>query len=196
MIAFAKNETLAYGSPGTGTTPHLSAERILRFLNNCDITHVPFTGAGPALNAVMGGHVPLASVAMSAATEIIRSGRAKGLAVTSVKRVKALPEVPTVAELGLGDVDDATWVALFIPAKTPADVITKVNSDLDAVVKDANVIAQLDRIGFVPLGGTSTEAKSYLKNDQVERDHRQNRAQNGLKSRKRQWPQFGTLHRS
>ena len=109
--------------------------------------------------------MPLATVAMSAATEIIRSGRAKGLAVTSAKRAAALPEVPTVAELGLGEVDDATWVALFVPANTPPDVITKINFDLGAVVRDVNVIAQFDRIGFAPLGGTSVEAKGYLQTE-------------------------------
>ena len=163
VVALARTEKLTYGSAGTGTTPHLSAERIFRFLAKVDVPHAPFTGAGPALNAVMGGHVPLASVAMSAATEVVKSGKVKALAVTSSKRVDALPDVPTVGESGLGDIDDSTWVALFVPAKTPAAVVARINADLGAVLKDADTRAQLARIGFAPLGGSGDEAERYVR---------------------------------
>jgi tripartite-type tricarboxylate transporter receptor subunit TctC len=165
VIKLAKTSNLSFGSAGTGTTPHLSAERIFRFLAKVDVPHAPFTGAGPAVNATLGGHVPLASVAMPAATELVKTGKVKALAVTSRKRTEALPDVPTVGESGLGDVDDATWVALFVPAKTPPAVIAKLNADLNAVLADRVVKDQFDRIGFSALGGTPAEAEQYVRSE-------------------------------
>jgi tripartite-type tricarboxylate transporter receptor subunit TctC len=162
VVKLAKTQNLSFGSAGTGTTPHLSAERIFRFLGKVDVPHAPFTGAGPALNATMGGHVPLASVAMPAATELVKSGKVKGLAVTSLKRAAALPDVPTVGESGLGEVDDATWVALFVPAKTPAAIVDKLNKDLNTVLADPGVKEQFDRVGFSAIGGTPAEAETYV----------------------------------
>lgn len=162
-IALSKTKSLAFGSAGTGTTPHLSGERIFRFLAKVDIPHAPFTGAGPALNAVMGGHVALASVAMPAATELVKSGKVVPLAVTSAKRVESLPDVPTVGEAGLEEVDDATWVALFVPAKTPQAVIDKLNADLNTVLKDPEVKQQFARIGFSALGGSPADAERFVK---------------------------------
>lgn len=163
VIALSKTKGLTFGSAGTGTTPHLSAERVFRFLAKVDIPHAPFTGAGPALNAAMGGHVPLASVAMPAATELVKAGKVVPLAVTSPKRVDALPDVPTVGEAGLEEVDDATWVALFVPAKTPQAVIDKINTDLNTVLKDPDVKEQFARIGFSAMGGSQPEAERFVK---------------------------------
>jgi tripartite-type tricarboxylate transporter receptor subunit TctC len=165
VIKLAKDGKLSFGSAGTGTTPHLSAERIFRFLAKVDIPHAPFTGAGPALNATMGGHVPLASVAMPAATELVKSGKVKGLAVTSRKRAEALPDVPTVGESGLEEVDDATWVALIVPAKTPPDIVAKLNADLNTVLADPGVKQQFDRVGFSAIGGTPAEAEQYVRSE-------------------------------
>ena len=81
--------------------------------------HVPFTGAGPALTAVLGGQLEMASVALPAAVEMVRQGALRGLAVTSARRSPSLPEVPTAAEAGFPEVDDTTWVALLFPAGTP-----------------------------------------------------------------------------
>ncbi|NVO14240.1 MAG: tripartite tricarboxylate transporter substrate binding protein [Rhodoplanes sp.] len=163
VIALSRTKSLTFGSAGTGTTPHLSAERVFRFLAKVDIPHAPFTGAGPALNAAMGGHVALASVAMPAATELVKAGKVVPLAVTSPKRVEALPDVPTVGEAGLDEVDDATWVALFVPAKTPPEVIAKLNADLNTVIKDPDVKEQFARIGFSAMGGSQADAERYVK---------------------------------
>jgi tripartite-type tricarboxylate transporter receptor subunit TctC len=165
IIKLAKTGNLSFGSAGTGTTPHLSAERIFRFLAKVDIPHAPFTGAGPALNATMGGHVPIASVAMPAATELVKAGKVKGIAVTSRKRADALPDVPTVGESGLEEVDDATWVALLVPSRTPPAVVAKLNADLNTVLADASVKQQFDRIGFSALGGTPSEAEQYVSSE-------------------------------
>lgn len=163
VIEASKKEKMTYGTAGAGTTPHLSAERIFKVEAKADIPHAPFTGAGPAMQAVVGSHIPLASVAMSAAVQNVKSGQVKGLAVTSKERVPALPDVPTARELGYGDTEDSTWVAFFVPAKTPEAVIAKINADVNAVLKDKSTLDQLDKIGFMPVGGSASDADSYVR---------------------------------
>ena len=164
-VELAKTEKLSYGTAGVGTTPHLSAERIFKLEGKVDVPHAPFTGAGPATQAVIGSHIPLASVAMSAAVENVKGGQVKGLAVTSKDRVKSLPDVPTARELGLGEADDTTWVVFMVPAKTPDAVIAEINADVNAVLKDKDTQDQLDKIGFMAVGGSTAEADAYVKSE-------------------------------
>ncbi len=164
-IEAAKTEKMTYGTAGAGTTPHLSAERILKLEGKVDIPHAPYTGAGPATQAVIGSHIPLASVALSAAVQNVKAGQVKGLAVTSKDRVKSLPDVPTARELGLGDADDTTWVVLFVPAKTPDAVIQKINDGVTAMLKDADMQAQLEKIGFMAVGGSVKDADNYVQSE-------------------------------
>jgi tripartite-type tricarboxylate transporter receptor subunit TctC len=164
-VELAKTEKLTYGTAGAGTTPHLSAERLFKLEGKVDIPHAPFTGAGPAMQAVMGSHIPLASVAMSAAVENVKAGQVKGLAVTSKERVKSLPDVPTAREQGLGEADDTTWVVFFVPAKTPEAVIAKINADVNTILKDKDTQDQLDKIGFMAVGGTAQEADAYVQSE-------------------------------
>jgi tripartite-type tricarboxylate transporter receptor subunit TctC len=164
-IEAAKTEKMTYGTAGAGTTPHLSAERIFKLEGKVDIPHAPFTGAGPATQAVIGSHIPLASVALSAAVQNVKAGQVKGLAVTSKDLVKALPDVPTARELGLGDADDTTWVVLFVPSKTPDAVIQKINDGVNAMLKDPDTQAQLEKIGFMAVGGSANDAESYVQTE-------------------------------
>ena len=165
VIDTAKTEKMTYGTAGVGTTPHLSAERIFKLQAKVDIPHAPFTGAGPALQAVAGGHIPLASIAMSAGVENVKGGQVKGLAVTSNERVKSLPNVPTARELGLANEADMTWVVFFVPAKTPDAVINKINADVNAILKDKDTQDQLEKIGFIEIGGTPKDADDYVKSE-------------------------------
>jgi tripartite-type tricarboxylate transporter receptor subunit TctC len=164
-VELARSEKLTYGTAGAGTTPHLSAERIFKLEGKVDIPHAPFTGAGPAMQAVIGSHIPLASVAMSAAVANVKAGTVKGLAVTSKERVASLPNVPTARELGLGEADDTTWVVFFVPAKTPEAVIGKINADVNAILKDKDTQAQLDKIGFMAVGGSAKDAEDYVRSE-------------------------------
>lgn len=165
VLEAAKSQKMTYGTAGVGTTPHLSAERIFRLAAKVDIPHAPFTGAGPAMQAVVGGHIALASIAMSAGVANVKAGQVKGLAVTSRERVPALPDVPTARELGLGDTEDSTWVALFVPAGTPEAIIDKINSDVNAVLKDRETVQQLEKIGFMPVGGRRSDAEEYVRTE-------------------------------
>lgn len=161
LVALAKSKPLSYATAGVGTTPHLSAESILRLQAGLDIRHVPHTGAGPALNAVMGGHVDIASVALPAATELAKGGTIRPIAVTSNRRVDSLPDVPTAAESGYPG-EDATWVAFFVPAATPAAVVTRINADINTALAAPEVREALTRIGFQPAGGTVADAAGFV----------------------------------
>ncbi|PIT79471.1 hypothetical protein B9Z41_05935 [Limnohabitans sp. JirII-31] len=163
IVTEAKSGKLNYGTAGAGTTPHLTAEYLFKVLAKVDVTHIPFQGAGPALNATMGGQVEMASVALPAAVEMVKGGKVRGLAVTSNKRVAALPDVPTVAESGFPGFEDYTWVGVFAPSKTPPDVVQHLNSEINKILRSADFQGKLAGVGFEPVGGSTKEAADYLK---------------------------------
>lgn len=165
IVAEAKSGKLNYGTAGAGTTPHLTAEYLFKVLAKVDVTHIPFQGAGPALNATMGGQVEMASVALPAAVEMVKGGKVRGLAVTSNKRVAALPDVPTVAESGFPGFEDYTWVGVFAPSKTPPEVVQHLNSEINKILRTADFQAKLAGVGFEPVGGSTKEAADYLKTE-------------------------------
>jgi tripartite-type tricarboxylate transporter receptor subunit TctC len=162
LIEAAKTERLTYGMPGVGTTPHLSAEKLFKVLGKVDVPAVTFTGGAPTLNAVLGGHVKIACLAMPPAIEHIKNGQIKGLAVLGDKRVPSLPDVPTAIEQGFGDREESTWIALFVPASTPASVLARLNADTDAVLAEGDIRARLDQIGVLPVGGPPAAAEAYV----------------------------------
>ena len=162
LIEAAKAEKLTYGMPGVGTTPHLSAEKIFKVLAKVDIPAVTFTGGAPTLNAVLGGHVKIACLAMPPTIEHIKNGQLKALAVLSDKRLPSLPDIPTAIEQGFGDREESTWIAVFLPASTPASVLARLNADVNAVLGESDVRARLDQLGVLPVGGSLAEAEAYV----------------------------------
>ena len=165
VFKLAKTENLNFGTAGGGTTPHLSAEYLFKSLAKVNIVHAPFTGAGPALNAVMGNQIQLASVALPAAVSLVKADKVKPLAVTSAKRAPSMPDVPTVAELGFPGFSFATWVGLFAPAKTPAEIVERINSELNLILFIPEFQQQLDQAGFSPIGGSMKSASDYLRSE-------------------------------
>jgi tripartite-type tricarboxylate transporter receptor subunit TctC len=161
-IVLAKAGKFSYGSPGAGTTPHLSAAYVFKVLARVDVVHIPFQGGGPALNAAMGGQVEFASVPVAPAVQLIKAGRVKGLAVTSKKRVTAIPDVPTVTEAGLPEVDHDTWVGLFLPAGTPPAVVTRLHAAVAAVLATPDMKDRLSALAFEAMGGKPDDSARYL----------------------------------
>ena len=159
----AKSGKMSYSSPGTGTTPHLSAEYLFKVLAKSDVLHVPYKGAGPALNGALTGEVQFASVAMPAAVSLVKSGKLQGLAVTSGKRSAALPDVPSVAESGFPGFEDFTWVGFFVPTGTPKSIVNKINSDIEFFLQQQDVKEQLAQLGFDSVGGTPESFARYIK---------------------------------
>ena len=163
LIALGKAKKLSYASAGMGTTPHLTAERLLKTMAKIDITHVPYNGAGLAANAVVAGEVPVGSAAVTAPAPLIRAGRLRGIAVTSLQRASALPDVPTVAESGFPGYEDYTWIAFFVPRGTPAAIVEKVNADMTATLQTPAVKERLAPLGFEFSANTPQQFADYLK---------------------------------
>lgn len=161
----AKSGTYNYGTAGAGTTPHLSAEYLFKVLGKVPVTHVPYQGAAPALNAAMGAQTQLASVALPAAVELVKAGRVRGLVVTGSQRSPALPDVPTVAESGFAGFEDLTWVGVFAPAKTPDAVLQRINQEVGRLQQDPDFLAKLAANGFEPLGGNVEASRAYLRKE-------------------------------
>jgi tripartite-type tricarboxylate transporter receptor subunit TctC len=130
LLALARTSKMAYAHSGNGTTTQLGAELLFRGLAKVDITHVPFQPAA-ATNAVVSGQVPIASTSMPPAVPFVRASKVRPIAVTSLKRSPALPDVPTVAELGYKDFEANTWFAVFAPGKTPPAVLDLLNAEIN-----------------------------------------------------------------
>ena len=149
LLALARNGKLAYASSGNGTTTHLGAEWLFRGLAKVDVTHVPFQPAA-ATNAVVSGQVPIASTSMPPAVPFAKIGKVRPIAVMSLKRSPALPDVPTVAELGYKDFEANTWFAVFAPAKTPAAVLDLLNAEINKAQAVKSVLERFDTLSLEP----------------------------------------------
>jgi tripartite-type tricarboxylate transporter receptor subunit TctC len=166
LIAHAKDNPgkLSFGSGGIGTPAHLAGE-LLKIEAKIDMTHVPFRGTGPALQAVIGGHVPMAYNPPSPLIPHIQSGAIRPIAITTLKRTAVLPDVPTIAESGFPGFEATTWHALVAPAGTPKDVIAALHRATAATVNDPAVRQALSDLGIDVVGGTPEELRAYLKSE-------------------------------
>jgi tripartite-type tricarboxylate transporter receptor subunit TctC len=167
LLQMARTQKLAFASPSSGTTPHLTAENLFKVRAKVDITHVPFRGAGPAVAAVLGGEPPIGSMAGTAPMPHLRSGKLRALAVSSSKRLASLPDVPTLNELGYPDMEDYTWVGLFLPAGTPAGIAQKLNDAVIRTVQSADIRERLDGLAFEPTAAPLRETADYVKSELV-----------------------------
>ena len=145
--ARANPNELNYASPGIGTTPHLSAE-LLKIVAGIQMTHVPFSGAGPAIQAVLGGTTQVAFAALPPAHPHIVSGALKALAVTGSHRWFDLPDVPTMVELGYKDFISDTFQGFLAPAKTPPAIVELLSAKSIEILKAAKIVEQLRNDGF------------------------------------------------
>ena len=161
----AKTEKLAFASPSSGTTPHLTAENLFKLRAKVDITHVPFKGAGPAMTAVLGGQPPIGVLAGTAPLPHVRAGKVRVLAVSSAKRLASLPDVPTLNELGYTGMEDYTWVGLFVPAGTPSEATQKLNDALLRAVRSPDVKERLESLAFEITAAPLAESAAYVKSE-------------------------------
>ena len=166
LIARAKADPneLNYSSPGIGTTPHLSAE-LLKFIGGIQITHVPFSGAGPAIQAVLGGTTQLACVALPPTHPQIASGALKALAVTGARRWLDLPDVPTMVELGYKDFIADTFQGFLAPAKTPPAIVELLSAKSVAILKTPKIAEQLRNDGFEVIANGSDGMRRRIEDE-------------------------------
>ena len=164
LVTFAKANPgkLDFGSAGTGTTTQLGAE-LLKKEAKISMTHIPYRGAAPAITDLIGGQVDLMVADVPAIVAYVKSGQFKALAVASRTRSDALPDVPTTAEARFPGVVSGTWYGIMAPAKTPADVIAKVNAALNKALQNPDTIAYFKTQGMQSAGGSADDFGKFIK---------------------------------
>jgi tripartite-type tricarboxylate transporter receptor subunit TctC len=163
LLELARKERLSYASSGIGTTTHLSMER-LKMAAKVDITHVPYQPA-QAVGAAVAGHTQISSTSMPPAVPHVRGGRVRAIAVTSAQRSPALPDVPTLNELGFPGFDDLTWTAFFAPAGMPQDLVNRLNSEINRALSAPDVRERLNQLGLEWRSNTSGEFAAFLRDE-------------------------------
>lgn len=158
---------LAFASPGTGTTPHLTAENLFHVHWKADATHVPFKGAGPAVAGLLSGQPPIGCMAGSGPMANIKSGKLRALAVSSAKRLPQLPEVPTLDELGYPGMEDYTWVGIFVPAATSREIAEKLNAAVLKAVQSEDLKKRLDALAFEVTAAPLDKTRDYVRAEVV-----------------------------
>jgi tripartite-type tricarboxylate transporter receptor subunit TctC len=154
----------SFAGPGIGSTPHLSGE-LFKQKFGLDMVHVPFPGAADAINATIGGHTQIAFTALPPALANIKAGKLRGLAVLASKRVKELPDVPTMAEAGFPGQEADTLTGVLAPAGTPKEIITLLNHEIAKAVADQDVTDRLIKLGFVPVANKPEEFGARIKSE-------------------------------
>ena len=166
LIAYAKARPgkLTYASAGTGGVQHLAGE-LLKIKEKLDLVHVPYKGAAPVMPDLIGGHVPMFFSGMPPAMTHVRAGKLRPLAVTTLQRSPAAPEVPTMAESGVAGFDISNWFAFFVPAGTPPDIVARLNTEIARALKQPDVKQKLAGVGAEVVGGTSEELRKFVRTE-------------------------------
>jgi len=166
LIAYAKanSEKVSYASAGPGTSNHLAGV-MLASAAQINLVHVPYKGSAPALNDVIGGHVPIMFDLIATAQPMIQAGKVKPLAVTSKGRASLLPQVPTMRESGLADYQVSAWFGIFGPAEIPVAIVNKLNLEITAVIKNPEMQKRLRELGAEPETATPQEYERFVREE-------------------------------
>jgi len=166
LVALARKQAgrMSYASAGSGSSIHLAMERF-DVLAGIDLKHVPYKGSVQAALAIVGGRVPVGLVSLRNASPYLASQRLRALAVTSARRVPQLPAIPTIAESGLPGFEAMTWFALVAPARTPRDIVLRLNDTVQHVIRSPEVRDQLAREGLEPGYGDAVRLQGLIQRD-------------------------------
>ena len=152
---------LNFGSAGIGSGGHLAGE-LYKLMTRVNATHIPYKGTGPATTALLGQEYHFNFMGLSAATKLVSSGRLRGLAVTSLKRLESNPDIPTVAESGIPGFEVVGWYGVFAPAKLPPPLLTRIHGELMKALKDPQIQKAIFEQGATPVGNSPEEFRKYL----------------------------------
>ena len=152
----------SYSSAGAGTQAHLAGEQF-RLSLGLDLVHVPFNGGGPAIAAVVGGHVPIGFGSPAASIPQIKEGNVRALAITSKRRSQFLADVPTMTEAGYPQIEGDSWVGVLVPAGTPKDIINLLNGEIVKIMAMPDMQARLVELGYDPVASTPEEFAVRIK---------------------------------
>jgi tripartite-type tricarboxylate transporter receptor subunit TctC len=164
LIALAKSKTgqLNYASPGTGTSMHLAGE-LFNSMAGVDMVHIPYKGSVPGMTDILGGRVQIGFNTMLSTMPYVKAGKLRALALTSAERSPALPDLPTVAEAGVPGYEATSWYGIVAPARTPREIVTKLNTELVKILKLSDVREQLSSQGVEPVSNTPEQFAAYIK---------------------------------
>ena len=166
LIALIKREPtkFSYAHPSSGTIPHLLGETLKRRYD-LDLVTVPFPGAGAAINSTIGGHTQIAIVAVPGVKSMVDVGTLRALAVTSAKRTPSLPDVSTMDEAGIPDMQGETLSGFLVPAHTPKEIVAKLNDDITWALSQLDLRAKLAELGFEPRGDGPEKFQSVIRSE-------------------------------
>ena len=153
-----------YGSYGNGTSAHIQGE-LFKSSTSTDLAHVPYKGAAPMMNDLLGGQLSMAFVDAGTGRAHIKSGAVKALAATGTERLKMAPDAPTFAELGYKHFEPKGWFGFFVPAGTPPAVVAKLSADLQKAIKLPDVTARIEDLGQVPVASSPDVFANIIKTD-------------------------------
>ena len=163
-LARARPGALNFGSAGSGGSNHLAGE-LFNAMAGVKMVHVPYKGNAPALNDLVGGHVDLVFNGLTSAIPLIRAGKLRPLAMTSLARAGALPEIPTLDELGMKGFQAVGWNGLSAPARTPKEVIARISADVLKVIRSPELIERLKVEGSDPVGNSPQQFAAFLREE-------------------------------
>ena len=166
LVELFKKEPGKYsvGSPGAGTTPSLSIEQ-LKYDLKVNFVTVPFAGGGPMTQSLLGGHVPISCGAIGNSVALIKEGKIRALGITAKERLETLPDVQTLDEMGIKDMEAETMTGVFVPAGTPKPIVDLLQKEIAAIVKSADIKPKLLEMGVVPEGDSPEHFAAYVKAD-------------------------------
>jgi tripartite-type tricarboxylate transporter receptor subunit TctC len=163
-LARAKPDSLSYATSGQGSIVHLATELFL-FMAKIKAVHIPYKGTGPALTDTMAGHTQFLFGSIAAAAPIVKQGRLRGIAVTTAKRIAAMPDIPTLAESGVKGYDVILWHGLIGPKGLPRPIVDRVNGELNKALKVKDMEEKLAADGVTAAGGTPEQFAAIIKRD-------------------------------
>jgi tripartite-type tricarboxylate transporter receptor subunit TctC len=166
LRTMAAKEKMAFSSPGSGTTPHLTCENLFHIIWKNDATHIPYRGAGPASVAVVSGETPIGCTAVAGVYQFHKQGKVRILAVSSTERLADLPDIPTMAELGYPQIKDYTWVAVLAPTGISPEIVAQMNAAIQKVIDEPETKEKLLQAGLIPVGGSAQKTNTYI-NDEL-----------------------------
>lgn len=166
LVALAKSKPgqLSYGSSGTGTIPYLAME-LFKDHFGIDMVHVPYKGGGDQLTSLLAGDVQLTFLAIGTTLPFVKAGKMRALAVNSPRRWSQVPDVPTIAEVGMAGFEASTWYGVLAPAKTPRDIVTRLNGEIVSIIRSREGQEAMDRQGFATLVGPPEQFGDLIKAD-------------------------------
>jgi tripartite-type tricarboxylate transporter receptor subunit TctC len=165
LVDYAKaNPGKPYGTFGNATTSHLYGE-LLKKVANIDMTHIPYRGSAPLTNDLLANTVTSGFVDLTTASAQIKAGKLRALAVGGEQRRKAMPDVPTMAELGYPGFEIEGWLGVFVPAATPKEIVTKLSDELARIIASPEGVAGIESLSLIPVGGSADAFDKALRRD-------------------------------